>query len=101
MDHIHNFLIRTEPLVKKKGLECTCINCFHIPHTYPVPSQVIHEFVTADIATVDIADFANTKSMGKCITHDWNPLKVLNLDSSRQGANCYDINIESQTPLKI
>ena len=52
-----------------------------------------------------IANFANTKSMGKvnlrpCITHDWNPLKVLNFDNTiigRQGENCYDINIESQT----
>ena len=34
-----------------------------------------------------IANFPNTKSMGKvnlwpCITHDWNPLKLLNLDST-------------------
>ena len=47
-----------------------------------------------------IANFANTNSMGKvdlwpCKTHDW---KVV---IGRQGANCYDISIESQTPLKI
>ena len=49
--------------------------------------------------TLGIANFANTKSMekvnlGPCITHDWNTLKVLNLDSiiiGRQGANCCDI----------
>ena len=54
--------------------------------------------------TLGIANFANTKSVGKVKAY-WNPLKVLNLDSiiiGRQRANCYDnnFNIESQTPLK-
>ena len=53
----------------KRGLESTY--CFHIPHTYSAPSQVdlvrVLHLVIRKFVTLGIADFANTKSMGKPI----------------------------------